>query len=314
MARKAEPLIAHLAERRPIITGADILAIKNAHVDKASADMARPVDEWRRRADTAAEVIRQRLGQAINAMLHDRQLSPGDQGALARRLAERSEALLGELGIDSAAAADGRLTSPFMPAPVQHILCDLAPLLPPHRAQDEVAVAALRGSARLDDVVCDLVERRVVSPEDAPAGATAAVLLELLPHAIGALLSVARAAEIEARAAGKGAAGRPSDPFALMVLGGMARAHEAMFDAPIQPFATQLPRHGISAAAWVKSLAVTLGRNLRRGSALGDDSKAIADRLDSLLPDRPGRDNGAARADRALMELLQKAARAEASA
>lgn len=309
--RTPEPLFTWLAERNPFITANDILAIKRVHEGGAAEDTARPVEEWQQRAEAAAEAVRHGLGLAIDALLQERQLAPAEQVALARRLAEKSIALLSDLGIDASAASDGRLGAPMVPAPVQHMLQDLAPILPPHRGRDERAEGALHGSARFDDVVRGLVERGAAAPEDASASATAVVLLELLPHALGVVLAAARAAETEARTAGRAAAGRRSDQFALMVLGGFVRAHEVMFDAPVQPFAAMLPRHGISAAAWVKELIIALRRNLRRGSAIGDDSWTIADRLDALLPDKPGRDNGAARADRALMELLQKAVNAE---
>lgn len=312
--RRPEPLLAWLAERHAFITANDILAIKQVHGRIAAEHTAKPVEEWRRRAEAAAEEVRRGLGLAIDSLLQERHLAPAEQAALAQRLAEKSTALLIELGIDTSAASDGQLGAPMVPAPVQHMLRDLTPILPPHRGRDERAEGTLRGSARFDDVARGLVERGAAAPEDAFASATAVVLLELLPHALGVMLAAARAAEAEARMAGRAAAGRRSDRFALLVLGGIARAHEAMFDVPIRPFAAMLPRHGISAAAWVKALVLTLSRNLHRGSVHGDDSRNIADRLDALLHDQPDRDNGAARADRALMELLQKAMGAEAGA
>lgn len=312
--RMPEPLVAWLAERHSLITADDILTIRQVHRDSKAETTARSVEEWRRRAEVAAEMVRRSLGHAIDSLLHKRQLAPTEQAALAQRLVDKSLDLLAELRIDASLASDGRLGSLTVPAPVQHLLKDVAPILPPMRGPDESAQSALRGSKRVDDVARGLVERNAVPPESVCAGATAAMLLELLPHALGVLLAAARAAEAEARAAGKGSAGRRGDPFALIVLGGFARAHEVMFDAPVRPFAAMLPPHGISAATWVKSLILTLSRNLHRGSAHGDDSRRIADRLDALLPDRHDRDNGTARADRALMELLQKAVRANAGA
>ncbi len=133
--------------------------------DRKAETTARPVEEWRRRAEVAAEIVRRSLGQAMDSLLQERQFAPAEQAALARRLADKSLDLLAELRIDASLALDGRLGSLTVPVPVQHMLTDLAPILPPMRGPDESAQSGLRGSKRFDDVAHGLVERNAVPPE-----------------------------------------------------------------------------------------------------------------------------------------------------
>lgn len=310
-----------------IVTARDVMLISADAVEEGrSIGFTLPLpggvnpDEFQRRAEEAAVMIRQSISEAAGqAMAVNARVTHADQAALARNIAAKTEALLLAIGADHAAAASRQAPDglpPLLEVPPQLLLMleYIAAAVPAHQAESRAIARMLRGSACWEQEARFRTERVMPpsewsssmteaesedfaahlappTPEQEARGRSEAAVftaMKLLPAALGMLASLAGAAK---QAADDAAArdsrdankrgGKRADPFAPTAMRGIARAYRLMFEVWPEGKPHNLPPGRPDGRAWARAILKAAHDNLSRTPS--GDSAFVAERAGRLL-------------------------------
>lgn len=266
------------------------------------------MDEFLRRAELAAGIIHRAITSAAGqSMAAQARVTPGDQSNLARDMAAKAEALVSAIMREPAAPAGD------IPTTLALMLEHIAAAVPPHRAQPYVIERMMHGSVWFSQVVDVRTEQDMPPGEPSPLSMTseeadafrarlapstpeqeergraeAAVFaaMKMLPDALGMLVAMAGAAKTAANDAAARdrrdehkRGGPRTDPFAGIVMRGMANAYRVIFDSWPSGRPDNGPAPGRpDAREWTHAVLDAAHVNLTNGAVRGD-SMFVAERV-----------------------------------